>query len=68
MVHYVYIIGNIQHQMQMQFTGKYLDQHMGFQYENMSYHNIRLISSGPKLHQSFVVCCVSIEIVASDES
>ena len=52
--------------MQMQFTGKYLAQHMRFQYENVSYNNARLISSGPNLHQRFVVCCVSIELIASD--
>jgi len=31
---YIYIIGNIQHQIQMQFTGKYLDPNIRFQYEN----------------------------------
>ena len=68
MVHYVYIIGNIQHQIQMQFTGKYLDPHTRFQYENVSYHNALLISRGSNLQQRFVICCVSIEIVASDGS
>ena len=54
--------------MQMQFTGKYLDPHMRFQYENMSYHNARPISSGPNLHQRFVVCCVSVELPVGDWS
>jgi hypothetical protein len=68
MVYYVYIVGNIQHQIQMRFTGKYLDPHMRFQYENVSYDNARPLSSGPNLHQRFIVCCVSIELVASDGS
>jgi len=68
MFQYIYIIRNIQHQIQMQFTGKYLDPNMRFQYEIVSYHNTRPISSGPNLHQRFVVCCLSIERVVSDES
>jgi hypothetical protein len=52
----------------MQFTGKYFDPHMGFQYENVSYHNARPFSSGPNLLQSLIVCSVSIEVIVSDGS
>jgi len=68
MVQSIYIIGNIQHQIQMQITGKYLVPHMRFQYENVSYHKARPISTGPKLHQRFVLCRVSLEVVVSDGS
>ena len=54
--------------MQMQFTGKYLDPRKRFQYENVSHHNARPISSGPNLHKRCVLCCVSIEEVVSDGS
>ena len=65
---HIYIIGNIHHQIQMQFTGKYLDPNMRFQYENVSFLNAWPISSGPNLHQVFVLCCLSIERAVSDES
>ena len=67
-VHFVYIIENIQHQMQMQSTGKYLDPHMIFHYENVSTHNARPISSGPNLHKGFVVCCISVDVPVGDWS
>lgn len=42
--------------------------HMLFQYENVSYHNARPISSGPKLHQRCVLCRVSVEVPVGNGS